>query len=41
MIALIQRVRQAHVEVNQEVIGQIDSGLLVLLGVEKKHGRTS
>tara|TARA_B100001094_G_scaffold329815_1_gene393459 strand:+ start:12488 stop:12979 length:492 start_codon:yes stop_codon:yes gene_type:complete len=35
MIALIQRVRQAHVEVDQETIGSIQQGLLVFLGVEK------
>ncbi|WP_028116399.1 D-aminoacyl-tRNA deacylase [Ferrimonas senticii] len=35
MIALIQRVRQAKVEVAEEVTGQIGTGLLVLLGVER------
>lgn len=35
MIALIQRVRQAHVEVDHETIGRIQQGLLVFLGVEK------
>jgi D-tyrosyl-tRNA(Tyr) deacylase len=34
MIALIQRVSQASVTVNQEVIGEIDQGILVLLAVE-------
>lgn len=35
MIALIQRVAHAAVVVNEQVVGQIGSGLLVLLGVEK------
>ena len=36
MKALIQRVRQARVEVADEVIGSIDQGLLVLVGVERE-----
>lgn len=39
MIALIQRVTQAKVDVNDETIGQIGKGLLVLLGVEKDDDR--
>ncbi|WP_299003467.1 D-aminoacyl-tRNA deacylase [uncultured Shewanella sp.] len=35
MIALIQRVKQAKVEVNGTTCGEIKQGLLVLLGVEK------
>jgi D-tyrosyl-tRNA(Tyr) deacylase len=35
MRALIQRVRQASVEVNQQAIGQIDQGLLVFVGLAK------
>lgn len=35
MIALIQRVTEAHVSVAGEIVGHIDNGLLVLLGVEK------
>lgn len=35
MIALIQRVSEAAVRVNGEIVGEIDQGLLVLLGVEK------
>lgn len=35
MIALIQRVKQASVTVDEHVVGQIDNGLLVLLGVEQ------
>lgn len=39
MIALIQRVTQAKVEVGGEVVGQIGKGLLVLLGVENDDDR--
>lgn len=35
MIALIQRVKQAKVEVENQIVGEIGTGLLVLLGVEK------
>ena len=34
MIALIQRVAQASVEVDKKIIGEIEQGLLVLLAVE-------
>ena len=39
MIALIQRVTQAKVEIDGEIVGQIGKGLLVLLGVEKDDDR--
>ncbi|MBC79739.1 MAG: D-tyrosyl-tRNA(Tyr) deacylase [Gammaproteobacteria bacterium] len=35
MRALIQRVSHASVEVDQKIVGEIDTGLLVLLGIEK------
>jgi len=34
MIALLQRVRQARVEIDNQVVGQIDQGLLVFAGFE-------
>ncbi|MCW3149349.1 D-aminoacyl-tRNA deacylase [Stutzerimonas stutzeri] len=39
MKGLLQRVRQARVEVNGEVVGSIDQGLLVLIGVEREDNR--
>ena len=38
MIALIQRVRRAHVEAEGEVIGRIDAGLLALVAVQPEDG---
>jgi len=35
MIAMIQRVTNASVQVDNNIVGQIETGLLVLLGVEK------
>ena len=40
MIALIQRVKWAKVEVEQQVVGEIPHGLLVLLGVEQDDDQT-
>ena len=35
MIGLIQRVKEARVEVKEEVVGSIEHGILVFLGIEK------
>ena len=35
MRAVIQRVKSANVKVNDKIIGEIDKGFLVLLGIEK------
>ena len=35
MKVLIQRVSQASVEVDQEIVGQIDQGILILVGIDK------
>ncbi len=39
MKAVVQRVKIAHVTVNSQIVGQIEGGLLVFLGVE--HADTS
>lgn len=39
MLAVIQRVRQAHVKVDGEVTGSIDAGLLILLGISRDDSR--
>jgi D-aminoacyl-tRNA deacylase len=38
MIALIQRVSEARVDVDDEVVGRIDAGLLAFVAVEKGDG---
>ena len=40
IIALLQRVSQARVEIGGQVVGQIDSGLLVFLCAEQGDGNT-
>lgn len=39
MIALLQRVKQASVSVDEEIIGEINQGLLVFVGVEKEDSK--
>lgn len=41
MKGLLQRVSQARVEVGGEIVGAIDRGLLVLVGVEPQDDRAS
>ena len=41
MQGLIQRVKHAKVEVEGQVIGQIEQGILLLLGVEKHDDNTT
>jgi len=40
MIALLQRVQHAHVEVDQQIIAEIKQGLLLFIGIEKPDDRT-
>lgn len=40
MIGLLQRVAHARVEVDGAIVGQIERGLLVLVGVEHNDGET-
>ena len=41
MIALIQRVDRAHVEVSGEIVASIQRGLLALIGIERGDGETA
>lgn len=41
MIGLIQRVSQARVDVSGQTVGQIDHGILLLLGIERKDDQQS
>ncbi|MCC2617173.1 D-tyrosyl-tRNA(Tyr) deacylase [Aestuariibacter halophilus] len=41
MKGLIQRVREARVDVNQQTVGAIEQGILLLLGVEKEDTEAS
>lgn len=38
MIGLLQRVTEASVRVDTQVVGSIDAGLMVLVGIEKQDG---
>ena len=40
MIGLLQRVSEARVRVEGELIGEINQGLLVLVGIEKNDGQS-
>jgi len=41
MIALIQRVSQASVVIDGKMVGQVDAGLLALIGVQPNDNQTS
>ena len=35
MLAVVQRVSRANVRVKENIVGEIDGGLVILLGIEK------
>ncbi|MEE9421627.1 MAG: D-aminoacyl-tRNA deacylase [Gammaproteobacteria bacterium] len=39
MISLIQRVSEARVTIDHQVVGEINNGILALIGVEKNDGQ--
>lgn len=39
MKAIIQRVRSAKVEINKKTVGEIQKGLLILLGIKESDGK--
>lgn len=41
MLGLIQRVKQASVSVNNEITGEIQQGILLLLGIQKNDTETT
>lgn len=41
MIGLVQRVKKASVEVNNECVGRIEQGMLLLLGIQKNDTQAS
>ena len=41
MLGLIQRVKRASVDVNNERVGEIEQGILLLLGIEKTDTQTT
>ena len=40
MIGLLQRVTEASVAIDKKIVGHIDQGLMVLVGVEKNDSKT-
>lgn len=36
MITIIQRVTQAHVSINDEIVGQINQGIMALIAIQKQ-----